>query len=267
MPSLPIDQVRIGDRLRKTDPERVRAIGESIAEIGLQTPISVAESERWEDGRKLPCFDLVTGLHRLMACRALGHQEIAATVVDLDEIDRQIWECDENLARANLTPAAEARFLARRKELYEIKHPQTRHGVAGAEAKHRGADDNLSFASDTATKTGESERTIQRAVRRGEKIADDVLDKIEGTANDKGVVLDRLAKMEPKKQREAVKRLEQGKPLPAPKPKPKPQPETSPEPDHDTVGLAALKRAWLAATEADQAAFQAWLIQTKGDLA
>jgi len=67
---------------------------------------------------------------------------------------------------------AEARFLARRKELYEIKHPETRHGTAGAEAKHRGADDNLSFAADTAAKTGESERTVQRKVRRAEKIAD-----------------------------------------------------------------------------------------------
>jgi len=258
MTKAPIAAIRIGDRLRKADPERVQAIGQSIAEIGLQTPISVAAGERWEDGRKIDCFDLVTGLHRLMACRALGHSEIAIKITDLAEIDRQIWECDENLARANLTPAAEARFLARRKELYEIKHPETRREATLKQNRN----DNLSersapsFATDTAAKTGETERTVQRAVRRGEKIAEDVLQKIEGTANDKGVVLDKLAKMEPKKQREAVKRLEQGKAMPAPKPKPKPI----------NAGLSALQRAWAAAKPTERAEFLAW-VKAKGSAA
>lgn len=98
---------------------------------------------------------------------------------------------------------AEARFLARRKELYEIKHPETRHVKERGGPGRGKTNDNLadvfvpSFSADTAAKTGESERTVQRKVRRAEKIVDDVLERIEGTANDKGTVLDRLAKMEP----------------------------------------------------------------------
>ena len=48
-------------------------LAESILEEGLQTPIGVRH-----DGKR---FVLVTGLHRLEACRALGEETIRAIKV------------------------------------------------------------------------------------------------------------------------------------------------------------------------------------------
>ncbi len=71
--------IAIGDiyvpvkRRRDLNPETVEALAESIMEKGLQTPIGV----RRDDDR----FVLVSGLHRLEACKALGEETIDANVV------------------------------------------------------------------------------------------------------------------------------------------------------------------------------------------
>ena len=55
--------------LRKTvDAGKVEALAESIAEEGLRTPILVREDK--------DRFVLVSGLHRLEACKALGEVTI-----------------------------------------------------------------------------------------------------------------------------------------------------------------------------------------------
>lgn len=151
-----------------------------------------------DSGDTIDGFVLIAGHHRLEACRSLGLVEIEASVVEMTELDRQLWEIDENLCRVDLTELERAEHLARRKDVYEARHPETRHGVAGAVAKHgTGADDNLSFAADTASKTGIGEREIQRAVRRATKIASDVKKRIADTEiADSGVELDALASME-----------------------------------------------------------------------
>jgi len=41
--------------------------------------------------------------------------------VDLDDIDRQLWEIDENLMRAELGPAEMAQHTAKRAELVRQK--------------------------------------------------------------------------------------------------------------------------------------------------
>lgn len=225
--SLSLQHVLIGERLRNAVPEHVTALAESIAEIGLQTPITVVESAEFSGGRKLKRWQLVAGLHRLEACRKLGHAEIAAFVVEMKGADRGLWECDENLCRAELTPAQRAKFTAQRKMWYEIKHPETRHPGNGGTFKgnQHVVADNLSattFSKDTATKTGSTERDIRRDARRGEKIAPDVIDAITGTEHDKGTTLDAFVRMRTaKEQRSAVQALKAGKPLPAPKQKPR----------------------------------------------
>ena len=73
-------------------------------------------------------------------------------------------------------------MMARRKEIYEALHPETKAGVAGGKTGGRGrkiATDKMSaaipsFADDTAAKTGKSARTVRRDVSLGEDIADDV---------------------------------------------------------------------------------------------
>ena len=60
-------------RRRTLDVATVDELAESILEEGLRTPISVRR-----DGAR---FVLVTGMHRLEACKALGEETIIAIVV------------------------------------------------------------------------------------------------------------------------------------------------------------------------------------------
>ena len=56
------------------NPETVTEIAESILEQGQKTPIQVRQGK----GRLV----LVTGKHRLQACKELGEEEITAIFVD-----------------------------------------------------------------------------------------------------------------------------------------------------------------------------------------
>jgi len=69
-----IDEIYIPTALRHPlDPKKLEEIAVSIADIGQQTPILVRpDKER---------YVLVSGLHRLEACRALGETTIKANIV------------------------------------------------------------------------------------------------------------------------------------------------------------------------------------------
>ena len=55
------------------DADKVQALAESIAENGLQSPILVRpDKER---------YVLVSGLHRLEACKALGESKVKVNLV------------------------------------------------------------------------------------------------------------------------------------------------------------------------------------------
>ena len=53
-------------------------------------------------------------------------KEIDAVLAGDAAIDAELWSIDENLMRAELSPAEEAAYLARRNELWEIKGGATR---------------------------------------------------------------------------------------------------------------------------------------------
>ena len=69
-----IDQIYVTAAKRgPIDAAKVQAIAESIAEVGLQSPILV----RPDKAR----YVLVSGLHRLEACKALGETTVKVNVV------------------------------------------------------------------------------------------------------------------------------------------------------------------------------------------
>ena len=69
-----IDEIYVpAKRRREIDPQRVSRLAESILEDGLRVPIGV----RRDDKRLV----LVSGLHRLEACKALGEETITAIIV------------------------------------------------------------------------------------------------------------------------------------------------------------------------------------------
>jgi len=179
------------EKRRKTRPDKVKAIADSIAEIGLLNPITVD-----------PHFNLIAGLHRLEAHKGLGLAEIECTVLDVDPLLAELAQIDENLARADLKKIEEDVALAQRKRVYEKLYPETKAGQAQAIGMNRalGYDvaDNLSttFAQDAAEKTGDSERTVRRHTAVGERL-EMFADLIRGTPiEDNQSELQRLAKMD-----------------------------------------------------------------------
>ncbi|MGH6931172.1 MAG: ParB N-terminal domain-containing protein [Dongiaceae bacterium] len=72
--AIKIDQIYVPAALRKpVDAAKLEEIATSIAEVGQQTPILVRpDKER---------YVLVSGLHRLEACKALGETTILANLV------------------------------------------------------------------------------------------------------------------------------------------------------------------------------------------
>lgn len=183
-----IADIDVGYRLRGVDPERVEALKASIGEIGLRTPITVMVAE---GGR----FRLSAGAHRLETMRQLGRTEIWCFVRSGHAFDAELWEIDENLCRADLTPADRAMFVFRRKELYLMKHPETASGENQHTRGRQVGEPSERFTAATAVATGRSERSLQRDAERGEKISEKALRMLRGTHLDKGAMLDRLKQL------------------------------------------------------------------------
>jgi len=214
---IPINEIRVGKRLRALHELTVDQLVESIQKLGLQVPVSVVTGrEKDADGVS---FELVAGHHRLQACRRLGWHEIEAQIVHLNDNQRELWEIDENLCRAELSELERAEHLAKRKEVYERLHPETRAGSGAELAQKRWgyATDNLSaassFAADTAEKIGTTARDIRRSIHRATKIDPAVRDRIRHKPEiaDSGVELDALASLKPGQQGDAVSLVEIGR--------------------------------------------------------
>lgn len=174
----------------------VEALAESIQEVGLLNPITLTMDYR-----------LIAGYHRLEACKRLGWGEIEANVRDLDGLRGELAEIDENLIRNELTALERGEELARRKEIYEAIHPETKsvrdRGGPGRGNKNE-RHDVASFSDDTASKVGQSPRTVQRAVKVAE-LPEDERDALRNTpVADSQKDLLALARMKDEGQRKAI---------------------------------------------------------------
>jgi ParB/RepB/Spo0J family partition protein len=156
------------------DPERnlreeitTADLEESMGAIGLLHPIQVLRKPG-------SGFILNAGERRLRAAMAMGWDTIEARILEgQSELDAELAAIDENIVRRDLHGASLDRALARRKELYLQKFPDTAAHVAGGKARASGPDVERprSFVEDTADKTGKSTRTIERSVRRAERLS------------------------------------------------------------------------------------------------
>ena len=192
--------IRIPERLRALDPAKVKQLAESMSVLGLQQPVT---TWRPVDGD----LELVAGAHRVKAACDLGWKWIdTIDATGMTDIDRQLWEIDENLMRAELTTAEHADHLARRKKLWAVRETQVAQPAPPEKpvGNKSPPKQKKGFAAETAGATGLSKATINRAVSRGEAIPDDVLGQIKGTKLDTGVYLDSLKGMEPEDQRAKV---------------------------------------------------------------
>jgi len=96
-----IDRPAAPDRL-SIDPEYIKELASSIAEIGLINPILLCPR-----GAR---FEIIAGDCRYQAFLSLGKSEIPAIVQDLDAQNVSVARATENLQRKDLTVIEEARI-------------------------------------------------------------------------------------------------------------------------------------------------------------
>ena len=163
--SIPLEHIRVGERLRPVDPAYVALLAASLAERGQDTPIQVRPRADAPGA-----YDLVAGGHRVAAAQLAGIEALQARVVEATDDEARLAEIDENLMRRELSALDRAVFLAARQEVYLRLHPQTARGKNN-KTKRIAETTSLSFqtggfARATAQRLGLDERTIQRAVSR-----------------------------------------------------------------------------------------------------
>ena len=197
---LPTDMISLRSDARAINDDAVAALVESISTVGLINPIRVrANGDRYE---------VIAGAHRLEAHKRLGLAEVACVVVTDDDLHAELAMIDENLCRADLSPADRAKQTARRKAIYLELHPETGQGKANAkEIQSLDASERTpAFVDSTAAMTGRSRSAIAADVDRGAKVIDEVVDLIRGTKLDTSVYLDKIKNLSPNDQVAAAKR-------------------------------------------------------------
>lgn len=154
---IPIYQINVNAGRREADPEAVQKLADSISKVGLLNPITVDQE-----------YTLIAGLHRLEAAKRLGWTEIECTVKNLDGLLAELAEIDENLIRRKLHYTDEGKQLTRRKEIYEVLHPETQQGRRNGQTSKNETVSFLEakpFSVDTAEKIGTSRRAVEQKIQ------------------------------------------------------------------------------------------------------
>lgn len=175
-----IDRIQVNPGRREALPDAVRELADSISAVGLLNPITVDRDNT-----------LIAGLHRLEAAKLLGWTEIECHVSSLEGLQAELAEIDENFVRTDLEVMEFGKLLLRRKEIYEMLHPETKSGISQANAMNRaqgknvserGAATSKSFARDTADKLGISPRSVEEKIQ----IARDITPRAQKIIQDAG---------------------------------------------------------------------------------
>jgi ParB family transcriptional regulator, chromosome partitioning protein len=200
-----ISAITIPDDHRDLDEVKAALLANSIQETGLLQPVGLTRDYR-----------LVYGRHRLAAYEKLGYTSIPAIIRDYEtDLLFELATLDENLQRNGLTALEEDRALARRKVIFETLHPETKavtkRGGPGRGKKTNDKMSHVSFTEDTAAKTGNTRRTIERKVEIGEKLDPQAAAMLKGTPiEDNQSELKAMSELPAEEQRENAAQLKAG---------------------------------------------------------
>tara|TARA_Y100001972_G_C7645709_1_gene324489 strand:- start:359 stop:1855 length:1497 start_codon:yes stop_codon:yes gene_type:complete len=106
---IPVSNIKILNRLRKVNEDKVNELSESIKQIGLLHPLVVARKENY--------FLLLSGNHRFKSYQKLGYETIPAIVKEDDKTINQLIEVSENLISNRLNAIEESQHIVLREEL------------------------------------------------------------------------------------------------------------------------------------------------------
>ena len=252
------------ERKRQLDPKKVEALAQAIKTEGLLQPLHCRVVDRIaHNGATITgAIVLVAGYHRLAAAKKAKLQEVPwidlhAPETEEGDLRCELWEIDENLIRGELTDLEQSQHHTRRKEILEALGKARKRGKPKGE-KRTEKSSVQSYASQAAAELGTTDRTIRKAVKRGNAISPDVQDEIladdtlKEAVGDKGAELDALAKVPAEEQRRAIQDVKSG------------EAESVREALGETTDktqqqFEALKRAWLKADDEARDMFWNWL--------
>jgi ParB-like chromosome segregation protein Spo0J len=201
-----ISDIIVGNRKRELGD--ISQLAQSIQELGLINPITI-----------LPDGTLVAGLHRLAACESLEWKEVDVNIAQLDQLHAELAEIDENLIRTELHWADRDKQLKRRKDIYEVLHPETKNGNSIERTLSRIKSEVNgdirqplpSFTQDVANKTNISDRTIREGIQRAEAFTDDQMEALK-SAEVTQTDATKIARMPQPEREEAIKSVSRGVP-------------------------------------------------------
>jgi hypothetical protein len=101
-----VDDIKVAGQRRQVNPEKVGELKDSIAKLGLRTPLTIRPLKGGEKR-------LITGLHRLEAVKALGLKKVPCVYIRGGPRVAELWEISENLHRSGLTTLEENMLIAR----------------------------------------------------------------------------------------------------------------------------------------------------------
>ncbi len=113
-----ISNIKINPGRREAEPKAIEELARSIAAVGLMNPITLDQNNT-----------LIAGLHRLEAVKLMGWTEIECNIIGMSGLQAELAEIDENIVRTKLTKQELGDQLLRRKDLYEMLHPETKAGA------------------------------------------------------------------------------------------------------------------------------------------
>lgn len=135
-------------------------------------------------------------------------------------LQAELAEIDENFVRSGLSAVEYGEMLLRRKEIYEMLHPETKatyDGGAFRGNQHKNvvtdkmSPTTKSFVQDTADKLGVVPRTVERQIRTARNLAPEAKEIIQSadTKMSKKTAME-LSRLEPERQKEAAVLLAAG---------------------------------------------------------
>lgn len=198
---IPISEIKINPGRREVLSKRVSELAKSIAEVGLLNPITLNRDNT-----------LIAGLHRLEAAKLLGWAEVDCTVSSLEGLQAELAEIDENFVRTDLSTIEYGDLLLRRKEIYEVLHPETKNGGDRKSEKIRTSkcrsDSERSFVQDTAEKLGVGKRTVERQIQTARNMtpeAKSIIRESGAKVTKKDAM--KLSRLKPEQQKDAASQL------------------------------------------------------------
>lgn len=194
---IPLAAIQSYGRHRKLNDAAVNALAESIAKIGLKTPITVSN---------LPSGDarLISGAHRVAALKVLGKTHVPSIVVDWDDVEQELWEISENLHRSDLTALERSEHIDRWRELVKDRK--------GAQVAHPGGQQpHEQGVSGVAKELNVSRREVERS-RDIASLTDEAKDAARETGlDDNQSRLVETSKLPPEEQASNIHRLAERK--------------------------------------------------------